>query len=200
MRRSSKPAPAPDAPESALSPSSDESEGFASRWSRRKLAARQPATGSVPPEVSSASPATPTEAPEPPADADMPPIESLTEDSDVSGFFSPKVSEELRKLALRRLFHTSKFNVRDGLDDYDGDFRSFTPLGDVVTADMRHQFERQAELAERLLSPDSDREAQYRPAGAEAREGATTAQTASTGETPHAPDDDPEPDDYEVQS
>ena len=37
-------------------------------------------------------------------DADMPPIETLTEDSDYTGFMSPEVSEELRKLALRKLF------------------------------------------------------------------------------------------------
>jgi hypothetical protein len=35
-------------------------------------------------------------------DADMPPIESLTVDSDYSGFLSSKVSESLRRAALRK--------------------------------------------------------------------------------------------------
>lgn len=194
MRRPEKPAPAPDAPEREVSRSAAEPEGFASRWSRRKLAARQPAVEPAPPEVSPGVEPPGDEEPAPPSDADMPPIESLTEDSDVSGFFSPKVSEKLRKLALRRLFHTSKFNVRDGLDDYDGDFRSFTPLGDVVTADMRHQLERQAELAKRLLAPESEQDA-------ETKEGAKTARAGSTGETPRATeDDDPDLAEHEVQS
>ena len=37
-------------------------------------------------------------------DADMPPLDSLNEDSDYRGFFSPKVSDALRQEALRRLF------------------------------------------------------------------------------------------------
>ena len=81
-------------------------------------------------------------------DADMPPIESLDEDSDYSGFLSPGVSEELRRRALRKLFFSAAFNVRDGLDDYDDDFTSFEALGDMVTADMKHQKEVEAERAQ----------------------------------------------------
>ncbi|MGE5844847.1 MAG: hypothetical protein ACM32K_08090, partial [Syntrophaceae bacterium] len=39
-------------------------------------------------------------------------------------------------------FHAPEFNVIDDLNDCAGDYRSFEPLGDVVTADMRHQMER----------------------------------------------------------
>ena len=39
------------------------------------------------------------------------------------------------------------FNVRDGLDDYDEDFTSFEALGDIVTSDMKHQAEMEAERA-----------------------------------------------------
>jgi hypothetical protein len=77
-----------------------------------------------------------------PGDSDMPPIESLDEDSDYSGFMSPNVSDELRNLALRKLFRGGAFNERDGLDDYDDDFTSFQKLGDVITAEMRHQMAR----------------------------------------------------------
>ena len=82
-------------------------------------------------------------------DDDMPPLESLDENSDYSGFLSPGVTEALRRRALRKLFMSAVFNVRDGLDDYDEDFTSFEALGDVVTSDMRHQAEAEAERARR---------------------------------------------------
>ncbi|MGB5254496.1 MAG: DUF3306 domain-containing protein [Sedimenticolaceae bacterium] len=121
-------------------------ETFLERFHRRKTAARQ-AT-----EAPQTAPADTTEAAlvpqqsEPEAvpdltDADMPPVESLTADSDYRGFLSPKVSESLRRTALRRLFHGSEFNVIDELDDYAEDFTTFEALGDFVTADMRHQIE-----------------------------------------------------------
>ncbi|MCB1806867.1 MAG: DUF3306 domain-containing protein, partial [Candidatus Competibacteraceae bacterium] len=85
-------------------------------------------------------------------DNDMPPLDSLGEKSDYRAFFAPKVSAELRRLALRKLFHSPKFNIRDGLDDFDDDYTYFEPLGDTVTADMKHmqavaqkRAERQAE-------------------------------------------------------
>ena len=74
-------------------------------------------------------------------DADMPTIDSLTEKSDFSGFMSSGVSDELRNLALRKLFSAPSFNIRDGLDEYDEDYTYFEKLGDIVTADMKHQME-----------------------------------------------------------
>lgn len=81
-------------------------------------------------------------------DADMQPIESLTEDSDYTGFLSPKVSEALRKQALRRLFHIPALNVVDGLDDYAEDFTNFEPLGDLVTEEMKRMFIREKKKEE----------------------------------------------------
>ena len=80
-------------------------------------------------------------------DEDMPPLASLDENSDYSGFLSPGVSEALRRRALRKLFSSAVFNVPDGLDDYDDDFTSFAALGDIVTSDMKHQAEMEAERA-----------------------------------------------------
>jgi hypothetical protein len=71
----------------------------------------------------------------------MPDIGTLGEDSDFTGFMSPGVSDELRNLALRKLFHAPVFNIRDGLDEYDEDYTSFEKLGDIVTCDMKHQIE-----------------------------------------------------------
>ena len=87
-----------------------------------------------------------SEAPEPASAEDresvLPPLDSLDEESDFSVFLSPGVSEEQCKSALRKLFHSQILAHRDGLDDYDDDYRSFKPLGDMVTAHARHQMER----------------------------------------------------------
>ena len=75
----------------------------------------------------------------------VPLIDSLDEDSDMKGFMSPNIGENLRKSALRKFFHLPKFNRRDGLDDYDEDFQAFQHLGNVLTSDMRYHLERLAQ-------------------------------------------------------
>ena len=93
-------------------------------------------------------------------DADMPDIDSLHEDSDFSGFMSPGVSDELRNLALKKLFQTPSFNIRDGLDEYDEDYTTFEKLGDIITCDMKHQLELEAEeklqQAQQLIMDDEE--------------------------------------------
>ena len=120
-------------------PSAEES--FLSRWSMRKQAAREEQQT----QQSEQPPAESQEAqPEQLTDQDMPPLEGLNENSDYTGFLSPKVSDELRRLALRKLFHAADFNHCDGLDDYADDFTNFEKLGDIITSDMRFQMEQQA--------------------------------------------------------
>ena len=92
-------------------------------------------------------------------DEDMPPIEGLTEDSDYTGFMSPRVSDALRRMALRKLFHGADFNICDGLDDYDGDYTSFVKLGDIITSDMKHQVEMELRTKARLLEEEAEKEA-----------------------------------------
>ena len=142
----------------------DRPESVLSRWSRRKLEAREAKEDPTPVddiEVTAESrlPETIEDAePEVPAstDADMPDIDTLTDESDFSPFMSPGVSEELRKLALRKMFRSTVFNVRDGLDEYDDDFTSFEKLGDIVTADMKHRIEmEQQKLKEKLEAEDA---------------------------------------------
>ena len=84
---------------------------------------------------------------------ELPDLEQLDQDSDYSAFLTPGVDAALRKRALRKLFSSPKFNVFDGLDTYRDDFTSFPPLGDVVTADMRHHLER---LAKELVARTED--------------------------------------------
>ena len=117
---------------------------FLSRWSRRKALRQE----ELDDEVLGGTDETVTktvdfveESPPSPTDEDMPAVESLGADDNYGDFLSPKVSEKLRKVALRKLFHGAGFNIRDGLDDYDEDFTYFEPLGDIVTADMRHREE-----------------------------------------------------------
>jgi hypothetical protein len=103
-------------------------ESALSRWSRRKQEATKtpPISEQEPTDVADASLSTQqseevVQEPIPLTDADMPDIDSLAEDSDFTGFMSPGVSDELRNLALRKLFHAPVFNIRDGLDEYDED-------------------------------------------------------------------------------
>lgn len=119
-------------------------EAFFSRWSRLKQAESQ----AVEPVDQDAA-ATEEEQLPKLTDADMPPLESLTEESDYSGFLSPEVTEQLRQQALQKLFRSACFNVCDGLDDYAEDFTSFEKLGDVITADLKFRMQQEAEkLAE----------------------------------------------------
>lgn len=122
--------------------------GFLGRWSRRKREARERTrlTKAAPVPDAPVSPERVQRAVQK-TDADMPPLESLGAHSDYSGFLSPGVSEQLRRAALRKLFHLPKFNVVDGLDDYADDYTTFTPLGDVVTAHQRYQQDLEQEKA-----------------------------------------------------
>ena len=126
-------------------------EGFVARWSRRKQAARNIAE-TLPPPPRAADAADAGIAPAPPAvltDKDMPPIESLTAESDFSGFLSPGVSADLRRRALQKLFHLPEFNVRCPLDSEYYDCHGYEPLGGIVTHEMRAALEREAEALKR---------------------------------------------------
>jgi len=91
-------------------------------------------------------------------DEDMPSLDSIDEGGGVADFFSPRVSQGLRRAALRRLFAQSTLPVVDDLDDYAGDYTKFTKLGDLVTNEMRHRLEvarqRLARRAKEQLTTD----------------------------------------------
>ena len=141
--------------------SGDGGESVLSRWSRRKLEVEQESASveQAPPLEASVNEIEPVadeiEAP-PLTDADMPDIESLTEESDYSGFMSAGVSDELRNLALRKLFRAPVFNIRDGLDEYDEDYTYFEKLGDIVTCDMKHQVEMQEQKLREALESENE--------------------------------------------
>lgn len=186
-------------------------EPFLRRWSRLKAdSASRPADAAVPaPLPEAAVESAPADAqggsePEalPPGDDDMPPIETLGEDSDFSGFMSPRVSAALRKQALRKLFRSPKFNVISQLDDYIDDYRNFPALGDIVTADMKHAAARfiekqlrEAEAAEAAAvagaedAPDSD---PVSAVTADAAPGDEPSDTTTTRDPETSDPDDPE--------
>lgn len=68
--------------------------------------------------------------------AELPEIDSLSYESDYRGFMAEGVSEELRNLALRRLWRSNPLLANlDGMNDYDEDFTLATSaLTSVTTA------------------------------------------------------------------
>ena len=173
-----------------------DAEGPLRRWARRKRevareekaadAARRRDDSRDPSEAAGRIRESTSDAPDPDTveeqvltDEDMPPLESLDENSDYSGFLSSGVSEALRRRALRKLFSSAVFNIPDGLDDYDDDFTSFAALGDIVTSDMKHQAEMEAERAKRAQ------------ARAEPATGTEEGLDAADEERPESADDDP---------
>ncbi len=174
--------------------SAADKESALSRWSRRK----QEATKTPPiseQESEDAAEASLSESlsdevvqePIPLTDADMPDIDSLVEDSDFTGFMSPGVSDELRNLALRKLFHAPVFNIRDGLDEYDEDYTTFEKLGDIVTCDMKHQIEVQERKRREALEQENQ-------ANADAE-----LEELPEDMTEELPEDMPDEDDAEVE-
>jgi len=104
---------------------SDEKEAFVSRWSRLKTEARQ--------EPPPARPETDPKAPAP----ELPPIDKLTIDSDYRDFFHPKVGEDVRRAALKKLFSDPRFNVMDGLDVYIDDYSKSEPIPPEMLAGLK---------------------------------------------------------------
>jgi hypothetical protein len=110
--------------------SADESrEGFLRRWSRQKTEARE-----APPVP--AAEARREAAAEEPAPV-LPPVDELNIESDFSGFFHPKVGEDVRRSALRKLFSDPHFNVMDGLDTYIDDYSISEPIPAAMLATMK---------------------------------------------------------------
>jgi hypothetical protein len=98
---------------------------FLARWSERKREAREVPAVTAPETVA--------DTPHPP----LPPIEELTPESDFSGFMHPKVDENLRRAALKKLFSDPHFNVMDGLDTYVDDYSKSDPLPASMLAGLR---------------------------------------------------------------
>ena len=102
-----------------------EKSGRLARWSERKLGQDREEAEAVPaiPDAAEAPEEAAVVAPE---DLDLPDIESLTADSDFSVFMSEGVPDELKNLALRKLWRSDPVYANlDGLNDYDPEHVSF---------------------------------------------------------------------------
>lgn len=91
------------------------SHGFLSRWSRLKREGG-PATAAA---------GTAAVAPSP---APLPALDTLNFDADFSGFLRQEVEEAVKRVALKKLFHSGPFNVMDGLDTYIDDYSIEDPI------------------------------------------------------------------------
>lgn len=88
-------------------------QGFLSRWSRLKQAARIPATEAPPTEAAHAA--------EPPATEKD--LVGLVASSDYTRFLDPRVAPGVRVAALRTLWRSNPgLSACDGLIDYAGDY------------------------------------------------------------------------------
>jgi len=102
-------------------------EPFLSRWSRKKREVRE-----QPPEPNGEKALDPkSPAPE------LPPIDQLTPESDFRAFFHPKVDENVRRAALKKLFSDPHFNVMDGLDTYIDDYSKTEPIPAAMLAGLK---------------------------------------------------------------
>ena len=108
----------------------DDKEPFLSRWSRRKLEAKQDAPAGAAPVAESRSVA----AAPPLAQAIEPPAAELAQarTPEYREFFDPQVEETLRRTALKKLFSDPHFNVMDGLDTYIDDYSKPDPIPEAM--------------------------------------------------------------------
>jgi hypothetical protein len=112
----------------------DEKEPFLARWSRLKREQR-------------AEPAPPDSAPANVPQKPLPPVESLTPESDFSVFMQPNVGEDLRRMALKKLFRDPQLNVPDLFEPYSGDWT----VGDAIPPDVLAKLNQARTV---LMTPD----------------------------------------------
>jgi len=83
-------------------------------------------------------------------DHTLPDPDSLPAGSDFSAFMAPGVSAALRRRALKRLWATGNYNVRDGLDDYDADYRQqLKPMATELAGKLRRWANKAEEAVDR---------------------------------------------------
>ncbi|MEZ8167890.1 DUF3306 domain-containing protein [Vibrio tasmaniensis 1F-187] len=115
---------------------------FFSRWSQRKLDESTDEPLEVEQTLEAAAPQSlESEASETNEDvhvADVQdPAPEATEDLSVAQLLVSEASESVKKAALRKLFLSEEFNVRDGLDDYDDDYSNLKSLSEGVAETLR---------------------------------------------------------------
>lgn len=139
----------------------ESSDGFLSRWARRKAQVQSGATERIdevsPPVPAPTSAAGPPEgtpcsvgaatdsapaiaaSPDVPESAPLPTladVAALTRDSDYARFVQPGVDAGVKNAALKKLFSDPHFNVMDGLDTYIDDYGRPDPIPSAMLRQM----------------------------------------------------------------
>ncbi|WP_191117416.1 DUF3306 domain-containing protein [Vibrio campbellii] len=165
---------------------------FFSRWSKRKLeeTTTEPTDAKVVGSVESTEPETAqaheelsTEAQTLATEASAIETESqetssettAPEEMSVAQLLVSEASESVKKAALRKMFLSEEFNVRDGLDDYDDDYSNLKPLSEGVAETLRDWVKEKTEeepAEETTQSTESREESDIESADVELAEGA----------------------------
>ncbi|MCG9609312.1 DUF3306 domain-containing protein [Vibrio harveyi] len=165
---------------------------FFSRWSKRKLeeTTTEPADAKVVESVESTEPETAqaheelsTEAQALATEASATETESQQasnettdpEEMSVAQLLVSEASESVKKAALRKMFLSEEFNVRDGLDDYDDDYSNIKSLSEGVAETLRDWVKEKTEeepAVETTQSTESHEESDIESADVELAEGA----------------------------
>ena len=104
-------------------------DGFLARWSRLKRQGGAAPAAAAPQAV-------------PP----LPELDTLNFEADFTGFLRQEVEEAVRRVALKKLFHSGPFNVMDGLDTYIDDYSKPDPIPEAMLKTLKQ--------ANRLLFPE----------------------------------------------
>ena len=165
---------------------------FFSRWSKRKLeeATTEPTDAKVVDSVESTEPETAqaheelsTEAQALATEASAIETESQQassettdpEEMSVAQLLVSEASGSVKKAALRKMFLSEEFNVRDGLDDYDDDYSNLKSLSEGVAETLRDWVKEKTEeepAEETTQSTESHEESDIESADVELAEGA----------------------------
>lgn len=160
-------------------PPGDASEGFLSRWSRRKDEERR--FGDAMPSAVEATPLAPapTEPAEegagrPPAEPALPPIESLTAESDFTAFIRPDVPAPIQREALRKLWASvPSLAPIEIAETHMADFNAVPTFPDGLKDTL---FDAARGLVERVLTPEE-------PGGTDCRDAAAPVPVSNTSES-----------------
>ncbi len=160
----------------------DDKEPFLSRWSRRKLEAKEDAPAGAA-QATQLPVAAPDALPVLSAPAAGPAAPGLPQGGSAGyrEFFDPQVDEKLRRTALKKLFSDPQFNVMDGLDTYIDDYS----LADPIPAAMLRQLNQAKEL---FLFDDEKKTAE---SASEAAAGAAAASPVAAADASALPEPPP---------
>lgn len=165
---------------------------FFSRWSKRKLEeatteptdakavdsveSTEPETAQAHEELSTEAQALATEASVTETESQQASSETTDpEEMSVAQLLVSEASESVKKAALRKMFLSEEFNVRDGLDDYDDDYSNLKSLSEGVAETLRDWVKEKTEeepAEETTQSTESYEESDIESADVELAEGA----------------------------